>query len=425
MTKTIDIPEDPSPQDDPDKPIFDRGEGARKEPMTLAQLEAKIPEWNAKQRKTKPKPIVVYTPKMHRELDAGNAAYRKRAAGSETARRAIQRLGRIVGDHGAHSIRGLYGTPKDAPKDAPLPTYQQPKEVAQGRCAHCNTALPKVGVRPDIKFCPDKPCQRAFQYREKLRNEANRHFKDYRESAQAKADAELAARALRFAAADMTASAIRAGITGATFMATPTGILAPAGIDLPPVRCRIFANKDDARLGRVSTQRLAEVKLTPVPEHGAVLYEFDFPFRRPGDIGKEIAIETRFMGDLGAPDHFGQGCWKHDAYPTPEQEAVLVREKAREQAEEEAWRIEFRAQQARREADRVARKARGGPGTTSAREAHAEERMRNLLARPDHDRIIAEMEADGSWEDLREFYRARRAQETIRTHNTKNRQSKQ
>ena len=60
-TKVIDIPED-EPETDLDNPIFDRGESTRKEPMTLAQLEAAvIPKFLASQRKTKLKPVVVYT----------------------------------------------------------------------------------------------------------------------------------------------------------------------------------------------------------------------------------------------------------------------------------------------------------------------------------------------------------------------------
>lgn len=382
-----------------DTSIFDRGEGARKEPMTLAQLEAKIPEWNAKQRKTKLKPIVVYTREMHRALDAGNAAYRKRAAGSETARRSQQRLGRIVGDHGAHSIRGLYGTPKDALPDAPAPTYQAAKEVAQGYCHHCHKAIPRAGNRPDTKFCPDKPnkpsCKRAFQYREKLRNEANKHFADYRQSLHAKAEAELARQVIHGAVKEMTASAARAGIDGASFMATPAGVLAPAGIPLPPIRCLARSWVDHPRLGAVPKVRPVEVTITPAPEYGAMLYAFDFPPVQDGDIGLVREIEVRFMGDLGGLDY--------DGYPTPEQEAESARLDAQADAEFAVWRVR-QAERARRERARI---ARGGPNTTSARQQHADERMRNLLARPDHDRIIAEMEADGCWDDLRDFYRAR------------------
>ena len=50
MTKIIDIPDD-EPEPEIDKPVFDTGDGARKEPMSLAQLEAAVlPGFQAQQK---------------------------------------------------------------------------------------------------------------------------------------------------------------------------------------------------------------------------------------------------------------------------------------------------------------------------------------------------------------------------------------
>jgi hypothetical protein len=128
----------PEPEIDPDQPIFDRGDSARKEPMTLAELEAAvIPGFQAQQRKYRPKPIKYESPesydaRVREEHRIENSRYyqgRPRSTGSETQRRSVNRVGRLVGDHGAHKIQGAYGKLKDDTPDAPVPTFQPAPEV--------------------------------------------------------------------------------------------------------------------------------------------------------------------------------------------------------------------------------------------------------------------------------------------------------
>jgi hypothetical protein len=64
----------PAPEPETDKPIFDSGENTKEAfdppPLTLAELEAKIPEWQAKQKKIKLRPVQVLTKEMCRRMDS-------------------------------------------------------------------------------------------------------------------------------------------------------------------------------------------------------------------------------------------------------------------------------------------------------------------------------------------------------------------
>jgi hypothetical protein len=416
MTKIIDIPDEPETPIE-DRPVLDAGDA--KDPLSMAELEARTKEWSAKQTKFKLPPHVVYTKDMHREQDSKYYSGRPRATGSETQRRAVQSTRRAVADHGAHTIRSAYGgTPKDDQTNPVVPTYRAGPEVKMGRCHHCNKEIPRVGVPSSTKFCPDKPaCARAYRYKEKLRAEANKAFKDYHQSAQAKAEAVLAAEAYHVAAREMIDSAGRAGIEGAAFFATPAGVMGRADEVLPPVRIRAISNTDHPRYGAFPVERIVEVQASDVPEYNALLYSFDFPSRRPGEIGLVTGLEVRFLGDPGST---GWG----DEYLTPEQQEANASEQA-----------EFDARYAKDKRDREAWAARlervssarigGGARSTSAREAHQEERMRNLLARPDHDVIVAEFEEAEDYDALREFYQARKRQNAIGRDNVTNNQSKQ
>jgi hypothetical protein len=404
------------PEIDPDKPIFDHGDSARKEPMSLAQLEAAvIPAFQAQQKKVKLKPVVVYTPEMHRQLDSKYYSGRPRSTGSETQRRSVNRLGRAVGEHGAHKIQGAYGSFKDAPVDAPVPTFQPAPEAAQGYCLECNKAIPLRGprrMRPDAKLCSEAH-SKAFRRREAQRNEFNKAFKDYWETAQGKAEAVLQADARHAAAVEMTASARRCGID-AEFFATPTGVVARSDNPLPPIRVMARSKAEPYRIradryGRADrdlwdhryAEQPLEVQTSEVPEIGAILYTFSFPARQPEAVGKWRSLSVGFLGDPG-------DFW-NDGYPTQEQQEAIDSERAKNAAENAKWAREWRAGAARRERAKAERIARGDlTGTTSAWKAHQEERMKNLLARPDHDVIIAEFEEAKDWDGLREFYRARR-----------------
>jgi hypothetical protein len=395
MTKVIDVSEDePQPRfpktltlpASDDRSVFDTGRISDVEPMTLVELEAAvIPKFVASQRKTKLAPVVVYTPEMHRELDSKYYSGRPRSTGSETRRRSVNSLGRVVGEHGAHKVQGAYGAFKDAPADAPVPTFQPAPETTMGYCHWCNKAIRKAGTRPDTKFCPDQPaCARAYRYREAQRNEFNKAFNDYWETAQGKAEAVLQADARHAAAVEMTASARRCGIE-ADFFATSAGVVARSDTPLPPARFRALFKIDHPKYGAMSAGQLLDVQISDVPELGAVLYAFNFPLQREGAIGKLRWMEVMFLGDTGTD-------WG-DGYLTLEQIEAEAHRKAEDAAEFKQWKAGW----ARRERARARRKARGGPGSTSAREAHAEERLRNLLARPDHDQIIRDFEEAKDW----------------------------
>jgi hypothetical protein len=402
------FPRPSEPKIDPDAAVFDAGAGAIKEPMSLEQLEARLPDWK-QQPKAKLKPVVVYTPQMHREADAKYYSGRPRAMGSETQRRAVLGLRRAVTDHGAHSIRGLYGAPRDALPDAPKPTYQHAPETTMGYCRECSKAIPKVGVRSDTLFCSEAH-SKAFRRREAQRREANKAFVDYHQSEQAKAEAALADQAYHEAGRQMKESAARAGIEGATFFATPAGVVGRADNPLPPVRIKVVTHIDHPSLGAIPAKTDIEVQTSSSPEHAATLYTFSLPDRKANEIGRVVWLEVRLLGDPGST-------WPNDdAYLTPEQEAV-ARQTDAEKVEFEALYAERRSREARQEA------AHRRP--TSARDAHAEERMANLLARPDHDVIIAEFEADKDWSGLKEFYRARNRQNAFVRDNATKTQSKQ
>jgi hypothetical protein len=435
MTKIIDVSDKteplPSwynlplsePDIDPDKPVFDTGDGARKEPMTLVELEAAvIPAFQAQQRKYKPKPIKYESPedydaRVREEHRVENARYyqgRPRPTGSETQRRSVNRLGRLVGEHGAHKIQGAYGAFKDAPTDTPAPTFQPPPEETAGYCGYCNKAIQYRGpraMRADAKFC-SVPHRDAFRYREAQRTKFNKLFNDYWETAAGKAEAILQADARHVAVVEMVASAKRAGIE-AEFFATPTGVMARSDNPLPPIRAIALSNAEPYRIRadrygrdlwdrRVAEQSI-EVQTSEVPELGAILYTFSFPALQPGAIGKARWLSVGFLGDPGTG-------W-NDGYPTQEQQEAIDSERAKNAAENAKWQREWRARAARRERAQAERIARGDlTGTTSARDAHAEEKMRNLLARSDRDVIIAEYKEAKDWFGLREFYAACRQQ---------------
>jgi hypothetical protein len=415
LTKVIDVSDEaeplpkwhefssPEPEIDPDKPIFDRGEGAWREPMSLAQLEAAvIPAFQAQQKKVKLAPVVVYTPEMHRRMDSQYYSGRPRSTGSETRRRSVNSLGRLVGDHGAHRIQGAYGKLKDDTPDAPVPTFQPAPEVALGYCHECNKAIPRSGPnrrRADAKFCSEAH-SKAFRRREEQRQEFNRAFKDYWETVAGKAEAILQADARHAAVIEMQESAARAGIEGAEFFATPTGIIARAASPLPPIRIMALSKSAPDRHGPMMVEQPIEVQTSDVPDLGATLYTFSFPMQQPGAIGAARSLSVGFLGDPGTGFN--------DGYPTQEQQETIDGERAKNAAENAKWMREWRAGAARRERARAERIARGGPGSTSARQAHAEERMKNLLARPDHNQIIKEFEEAKDWDGLREFYAAKR-----------------
>jgi hypothetical protein len=393
MTKIIDIPEEPEPPLE-DKPVVDAGDGAAKEPLSMAELEARTLEWTAKQKKFKPAPHVVYTRRMHKEADAKYYSGRPRSMGSETQRRSVNRVGRAVADHGAHSIRGAYGASKDTPKADPVPTYTPAPKAALGYCRECSKAIPRVGMRIDAKFCCEAH-SKAFRRKEKVREEANKAFRDYHQSAQAKAEAVLSQEAYHAAAREMQDSAARVGLEGAAFFATPVGVMGRADEALPPARFKVTSNIDDPRYGALPVQNVIEVQTSPVPELGAVLYTFVTPPRQANEIGKQIGIEVYFEGD---PDE--------DAWSSKPASRSVTDIQMRHGASYSRWL----------------------PGTNRSAQLQAEERMRNLLARPDHDVIIAEFEEAKDWFGLREFFKARnrqRHQNASVRDNPNNTQSKQ
>jgi hypothetical protein len=413
MTKVIDIPDDEPEKPEPEKPVFDTGDGARKEPMSLAQLEAAvIPAFQAQQRKYKPKPIKYeyespedYDARVRQEHRIEDSRYyqgRPRATGSETRRRSVNRLGRLVGEHGAHKIQGAYGAFKDAPVDEPTPTFQPAPETTMGYCHFCNRTI-GPGMKAGSKFCSDAH-RIAFHRQEDHRHEFNKLFKDYWETAAGKAEAVLQADARHVAAIEMKESAERAGIE-AEFFATPTGVMVRSDKPLPPIRFKVLSTIDHPKYGAFPAEQPLEVQTSDVPELGATLYTFSFPMHLPGHIGKMVGLEASFLGDPGIYE-------KRNGYLTLEQEEAESREKVQADAAYLQFERDQDARAARRERAQAERIARGDlTGTTSARDTHQEERMRNLLARPDHDVIIAEFEEAKNWYGLKEFYRARRRQE--------------
>jgi hypothetical protein len=320
MTKIIDIAEEPE-KPEPEKPIFDHGFAADEpltQPMTLAQLEAKLPAF---QRPKKLLKLPYLSPEAYdqreRAADAkANArGYRGRAGVGSSAHRAAQRVRSCISADGL-STRGAYGSFKDALADDPKPTYQAAPETTMGYCRECNRAIPRVGMRADAKFCCEAH-SKAFRRKEALRHEANKAFRNHYESAAAKAEAELSDEAYRIAALQMSESAARAGIDGATFFATPSGVMGRVDEALPPARFWSIANIDHPHYGPFPTEIVIEVQATPVPEYGATLFSFTFPALPQGAIGRLVALTVRFLGDPGT----GWG----DEYLTPEQEEAEAR----------------------------------------------------------------------------------------------------
>ena len=354
-------------------------------------------------------------------MDSRYYQSRPRSAGSETQRRQVNKLGRAVADHGAHKISGSYGKFRDEIPDAPTPAYQAAPEVAMGYCHFhlCKKAIPKAGMRADARFCSEAH-SKAFRRREAQRNEFNRQFKNYWDSARGKAEAKLQADASYLAAVEMKESARSCGIDGADFFATPTGVVAQSNTPLPPVRIRAMSQAEGDGYGPKWNGQVLEVQTSDVPELGAILYTFAFPSLQPNALGLIRCIEAQFLGDLGTE----RSLWV-DCYHTPAQEEEDRLRRAKLEAERAKERLDAHTRRATWERAEAQRKARGGPGTTSARKAHAEERMRNLLARPRHE-VIAMFEEVRDYDGLKEFYAAlRRVKNQLVRDNGINTQSKQ
>lgn len=146
-----------------------------------------------------------------------------------------------VGVNWATATIGKGGTfiPAEPPKP---PSYvAQPVAAPLGYCAECHKALPRH-LKAGAKFCCEAH-SKAFRRRAAKVELANKQFKDYQQSEQAKADAARILEFYRLAAEEMKDSAARCGIE-ATFVAASDTIVGIHDEPLPPIRFRIYARSE-------------------------------------------------------------------------------------------------------------------------------------------------------------------------------------
>jgi hypothetical protein len=205
--------------------------------------------------------------------------------------------------------------PAKPAKAATIKQPTQPAEAPVGYCYWCHKALD--GLKAGAKFC-DGTHSKAFRRRAAKIEAANKQFKDYQQSEQAKAEAARILEFYRFAAEEMKDSAARCGIE-ATFVAAGDTIVAIHDEPLPPIRFRMYARTEDGSILR-PVCRTIEMRarghnyttdhpdvmallnsvggVTDSPERRVTLYQFEIPAYEPGYVGVP-AIELRFKSDPG------------------------------------------------------------------------------------------------------------------------------
>jgi hypothetical protein len=194
---------------------------------------------------------------------------------------------------------------------APPPRAASPRRC----CEECGTEL-DYRARSDAKFCCEKH-SKAFRRREAKREIANKAFKDWEQSAHAKAEAAAMLKVYRFAGDEMRSSAARCSIE-ATFVATTGNIVAIHDKPLPPLRAMLYAHQDTGgewlRLvsqtvkatmtkGNLTTDHPDVIALmesvgaaTDGPERSVTLYQFEMPTSDHVGLSR---FELRFRGDPG------------------------------------------------------------------------------------------------------------------------------
>jgi hypothetical protein len=207
------------------------------------------------------------------------------------------------------------------------PAYIAPPVAPpMGYCAECHKAIPH-GMRADSKFCSETH-SKAFRRRTAKTELANEAFKDYQQSAQAKADAARMLAFYRLAAEEMKDSAARCGIE-ATFVAASDTIVAILDEPLPPIRFRIYARSEGESILRpvcrtIEMHATGRNYTTDHPdamalldsvgavidgsERSVTLYQFEVPTYEPGYVGVP-EMELRFKGDPGT--------FEVDSYDSP------------------------------------------------------------------------------------------------------------
>jgi hypothetical protein len=175
MTKIIDIAEPEPEKPEPEKPIFDHGAAADEpltQPMTMAQLEAKLPAFQRPKELLK---IPYLSPEAYDRREraahakANARGYRGRAAGS-SSHRSESRIRAFTSADGlsvkggfASLARGGYPGVDDEPTAPKRPAEPpcRPTVASPIRCcAHCHEKLP-YRMRAGAKFCPGGNCEKA------------------------------------------------------------------------------------------------------------------------------------------------------------------------------------------------------------------------------------------------------------------------
>jgi hypothetical protein len=282
-------------------------------------------------------------------------------------------------------------------------------EAPRGRCLECTKAIPG-SMRTDAKFCCEAH-SKAYRRRAVTTHAANMKFKDYQQSAKAKADAEQVLKAYRVAVAELQASASRAGRPDVTFIATYGGVVGIHDAPLPPVRFTLWQNREAQGKWLPPAKKIVldvtrvEGNLTSThpdvldllsgvgatiagPEKRATIFSFEMPQAEPDDVGM-ASMDVRFKGDPG--ETWGDGYdppveFDDDEpliFPRPNLTEFHYRDYG---SHTPMWNYSL-----------------------IMREQHAEERMTNLLARPDHDAIVNDLWAVGRRDEAREFLLRRKA----------------
>jgi hypothetical protein len=188
---------------------------------------------------------------QRREIEKLCGTYR---AGSSPSARVKDTGGRIArpgtlrdktADAPANSILITAADKEAAAKpQQPSPPLTLSFAASPRRCSQeCGKDLP-YRARSDANFYCESH-SKAFRNRKVQQDILDRAFKDYQQSAHAKAEAVAMLEVYRLAAAQMRDSAARCGLDDATFVATSTNIVAIHDTPLlPPLRALLYGRKE-------------------------------------------------------------------------------------------------------------------------------------------------------------------------------------
>jgi hypothetical protein len=405
----------PSPGSDQDKPVFDRGEVTKMAadtpqlwefetppPMPPVRKKIKVQyktreQYNAQEMRTRAE---------HERMNS--RYYSRRQPIGSSGHKAVQSIRGFANANNLSVVGGFSPLEPDlAPDPVAIPQAPvAPPEAVLGYCRECHGAI-HYGLRADAKFCCEAH-SKAWRRRNAKYEEANKAFADYQQSAQAKAAAARALNVYSLAAGEMRDSAARCG-NDAIFIPTTGGIVAIHDALMPDVRLRVCSlletGGDFLRPTSVTVEVKAESRnlTTDHPdvidllntvdakvdgERSATIFTFELPPYLPEHAGK-MSIELRFKGDPGT----GYDDEYDPPEPTPAEKA------ARHASMLERLRSVTDVQMRHTSSHWL-------PGTGASAKRHNDERMRNLVARPDRETVIAELLEAKSYDLLRDFHRA-------------------